>query len=156
AAALHALTAHEDLDRTAVARLLRSGYLDAPRVLGDPTLSFRDAERTLARLARRLETRATAAGDDAAERLVLTAAERGGADEAVARRVVGILARARAARTRLGRVRAARALFAEVGFAARAGRGALATFARDDAPSGVDRAERIAVARDVRAWEVLE
>ncbi|MDF2693601.1 MAG: ATP-dependent nuclease, subunit, partial [Labilithrix sp.] len=32
----------------------------------------------------------------------------------------------------------------------------LATFARDEAPAGVDRAERLAVARDVRAWDVVE
>jgi len=47
-------------------------------------------------------------------------------------------------------------LFHDLGFASRAGRGALGTFARDEAPSGVDRAERLAVARDVRAWEVVE
>lgn len=158
AAALHALAASESLDRLAVARVLRSGYVDAPRVLSDDSrLDFRGAERTLERLAHALETRATAAGADAERRLVLTAASGGGPDEeAAALRVAGILARPRVARTRLERVRTTRALFHELGFAARAGRGALVTFARDDAPSGVDRAERLALARDVRAWELLE
>ncbi len=154
AAALHALVAAESLERGAVARLLRSGYLDAPRVVG--LTEFREAERVLTRLARALETRATAAGPDELERLVRTAAGRDGEDAPRAREVFAILGRARGARTRGERVRAARALFQELGFASRAGRGALATFARDEAPSGVDRAERLAVARDVRAWNVLE
>jgi PD-(D/E)XK nuclease superfamily len=159
AAALHALVAVESLDRVAVARLLRSGYIDAPRLLREPDaepLSFREADRILARIARSLETRATAAGADELSRLVLTAAGRGGEDEALAQRVGEVLARARSPRTRGERVRAARALFHELGFASRAGRGALATFARDEAPAGVDRAERLAVARDVRAWDVVE
>ena len=53
-------------------------------------------------------------------------------------------------------MRAARTLFQELGLAARAGRGALGTFARDEAPAGVERAEREALARDVRAWELVE
>ncbi len=159
AAALHALVAAESLDRVSVARLLRSGYIDAPRLLSDEgaaPLDFRDAERILGRLARALETRATVAGADELERLVLTAAGRGAEDEAPARKVAGVLARARAAKSRRERARAARALFHELGFASRAGRGALGTFARDEAPTGVDRAERLAVARDVRAWDVVE
>jgi RecB family exonuclease len=156
AAALHALVAAESLERAAVARVLRSGYIDAPRVLGE-SLDFREAERVVSRIARALETNATAAGADELERFVLTAAGRGGEDEAhAARRIGDIFARARAARTRGTRVRAARRLFQELGFASRAGRGALATFARDEAPTGVDRAERLAVARDVRAWNVVE
>lgn len=162
AAALQALQAAETKDRIAVARLLRSGYVDAPRALGQPDMTFREAERVLERLARRLETRATAAGETPEARLIATAAEgkvaeaREGETPDVehARRVASLLKSE--ARTRLERVRAARALFSELGLAARAGRGALATFARDEAPSGVDRAERLAVARDVRAWEVLE
>ncbi len=163
AAALHALAAAESLDRVAVARLLRSGYVDGPRVLraafpeGAP--DPQEADRLLARIARALETRATAAAEDAATRLVLTASggERDGAAEAaVAKAVVDVLVRARGARTRGERVRAARGLFHELGLGARAGRGALGAFARDDAPSGVDGAERLALARDVRAWEALE
>lgn len=158
AAALHALGAAESLDRVAVARLLRSGYVDAPRVLGEiagEVLEFRAAERVLGRVARALETRATAAGEDARERLVLTGAAHPD-DEPAARRVADVLSRARSARTRAERVRAARGLFHDLGFASRAGRGALATFARDEAPAGVDRLERLAIARDVRAWEVVE
>jgi hypothetical protein len=156
AAALQALDAAESLDRVAVARLLRSGYVDAPRVLRGA--DARDAERLLARVARALETRATAAAEDAVARLVLTASggEREGAEASAATVIVEVLARARAARARVGRVRAARGLFHELGLGARAGRGALGAFARDDAPSGVDGAERVALARDVRAWEALE
>lgn len=153
ATALLALAAADALDRVAVARLLRSGYLDAPRVVGGE-VGFREAERTLERLARGLETRATRAGVDAAERLRRTMTYRP-EDEPVADRVVAALVRGGAGKTRPERARAARALFDELGFAARAGRGALATFSRDEAPRGVDRAERLAVARDVRAWERL-
>jgi len=159
AAALHALDAAESFDRIAVARVLRSGYIDAPRVLGDAggePLGFREAERILGRIARALETRATAAGADEVERLVLTATGGKDEDEAPARRIAAILTRARSARTRGERVRAARALFHDLGFASRAGRGALATFARDEAPFGIDRAERLAIARDVRAWDVVD
>lgn len=160
AAALHALAAADSLERLAVARMLRSGYIDAPRLLADPeagpTATFREAEGKLARLARALESRATAAGDDAVERLVRTAAERGGEDEVAARRVAAVLARAHGARTRGQRVRSARGLFRALGLAARAGRGALAAFAQDEPPSGVDRVERIALARDVRAWDAFE
>jgi RecB family exonuclease len=183
AAALQALSVAESPTREAVARVLRSGYVDAPRLLGDPSLPFREAERKLARFARALETHATAAGTDDADRLVRTAtpSEREGrsrevttvsatveaprpvaetaettSDATYMRRLVDVLLGGQAARTRSERVRAARRLFAEIGLAARAGRGALATFARDEAPSGVERAERLAVARDVRAWEVLE
>lgn len=158
AAALHALAAADSLDRVAVARLLRSGYVDAPRVLGElagEAPDFRAAERALGRVARALETRATAAGADELERLVLTGAAHPD-DEPAARRVAEVLARARSARTRAERVRGARALFHDLGFASRAGRGALATFARDEAPAGVDRLERLAIARDVRAWDVME
>lgn len=158
AAALHALEAAESLERLSVARLLRSGYIDALRVLGGQeggTSTFREADRQLARLARALESRATVAGESASERLVLTAAGRDRADEALARRFVEPLARARGATTRGQHVQNARALFQDLGFASRAGRGALATFARDEAPTGVDRAERLAVARDVRAWELV-
>lgn len=161
AAARRALVAADSLDRVAVARVLRSGYVDAPRVLGSSEdggelMSFGDAEKVLSRLAHELETRATAAGVDAASRLVRTAAPGGGEDEPPARRVVSILERARVGTTRGARVRAARGLFMELGFASRAGRGALRTFARDETPAGLDRAEQTAVARDLRAWEALE
>lgn len=158
-AALHALVAAESLDRSAVARLLRSGYVDAPRLLrgeGDEPLDVHEAERIVARLARALEVRATAAGADELERLVATASGPSREDEWALRRVADVLARARCASTRGERARAARALFLELGFGSRVGRGALSTFARDEAPTGVDRIERLALARDVRAWEVVE
>jgi hypothetical protein len=109
AAALQALDAAESLDRVAVARLLRSGYVDAPRVLRGA--DARDAERLLARVARALETRATAAAEDAVARLVLTASggEREGAEASAATVIVEVLARARAGRAPPRRARARRA-----------------------------------------------
>jgi hypothetical protein len=166
AAALLALDAATSLDRHVVARLLRSGWLDAARLTGE---GRRDAERRLSRLARALETSATAAGTDAAERLVRTATTRPGGqrrraddtdeerarDAAVAAHLAAILVRTRAAATRVAHVHAARSLWAELGLGARAGRGGLATFTSDEAPTGVPRAERLAIARDARAWDAL-
>ena len=169
AAALLALDAATSLDRHQVARLLRSGWIDAARVAGDER---RPAERRLARLARALETSATAAGVDAVERLVLTATTRSGPtrttgvgdveaenerarDVEVATKLGALLARSRAGRTRIEHVRASRALWAELGIGARAGRGGLAAFGSDAAPVGVPRAERLAIARDARAWDAL-
>ena len=77
AAALLALAAAESKDRVAVARLLRSGYVDAPRALG-AEMTFRDAERVLERIARALETKATAAGADPTARASVATA---GGDE---------------------------------------------------------------------------
>lgn len=146
AAALSALAAAESKDRLAVARLLRSGYVDAPRVFSD--VAPREAEALQARLARALETRATQAGADAAQRLLATAGPE-------AAPLVALFESPPEA-TRPERARLARRLFRALGFAERAGRGGLATFARDEAPVGVDRAERSAIARDVRAWDLLE
>ena len=136
-AALSALEVATSLDRLAVARLLRSGYVAIE--------SARD-------LARALESAPTAAGADAAARLVSTAGKYGEA----AAQLTALLAGARAARTRGEHVRAARALFAALGIGARAGRGGLATFASDVVPAGVARAERLAIARDARAFAALE
>ena len=169
AAALLALDAAGSLDRHAVARLLRSGWLDAARLAGEDR---RESERRLGRLARALETSATAAGDDAVERLVRTATTRPGGphrfcadddaavqererDVALATQLADVLSRSRAATTRGQHVRAARALWAELGIGARAGRGGLASFTSDAAPIGVPRAERLAIARDARAWDAL-
>jgi hypothetical protein len=169
AAALLALDAATSLDRHVVARLLRSGWIDAVRVTGEDR---RAAERRLTRLARALETSATAAGEDAVERLVRTAvtaatgarAPRGDdpdakeerdRDAAVARQLATILARFRDAVTRQERARTARALWAELGIGTRAGRGGLASFTSDAVPTGVPRAERLAIARDARAWDAL-
>ena len=145
AAALHALVAADSMDRRAVARLLRSGYVDASRVFTD--LAPREAASLVIRLARSLETRATQAGVDDASRIVATAGPE-------AQPLVDVLVMS--GTSRLERARAARTMFRALGFAERAGRGALASFARDEAPAGVDRAERSAVARDVRAWDMLE
>lgn len=182
AAALLALEAAESLERRQVARLLRSGWLDAARLVapspGAPGpeagrsgagVDRRAAERALARVAGVLETSATASGSGPAERLVKTvaagaraAAARSrrteadlAADDETVRRVVAALVRAREASTRVGRARAARALWTELGIGARAGRGGLAAFSTDSTPTGVPRAERIAIARDARAWDVL-
>ncbi|MDB4936253.1 MAG: ATP-dependent nuclease, subunit [Labilithrix sp.] len=168
-AALLALDASTSLDRHVVARLLRSGWIDAARLAGEDR---RTAERRLSRLARTLETSATAAGDDAVERLVRTATmpapflrgpRRDAADAerererdiATARQLASVLARARDAVTRLDHARAARTLWAELGIGTRAGRGGLASFTSDIAPTGVPRAERLAIARDARAWDAL-
>jgi len=184
AAAFLALEAARSLDRRDVARLLRSGWVDAVRFArpteardadAAPTASSdddeaarptrRDAERRLNRIARALESAATVAGSDGAERLVKTALVRTGSargeaaeldtDAAYAKALVAVLASARDASTRLERARAARRLWAELGLGARAGRGGLATFSSDAAPGGVHRAERLAIARDARAWDAL-
>lgn len=149
-AALLALEAAATLDRRVVARLLRSGFVEASSIVGGD--DRREAERGLARVAHALETKRMAAGPDAAARLVATVAE---ADAPAARAVVDLLQAAHAPRTRGDHVRAARTLWAALGIGARAGRGGLATFARDEAPTGVPRAERLAIARDARAWESL-
>lgn len=166
AAAFLALDAATSLDRHVVARLLRSGWIDAARLTGEER---RDAERRLSRLARALETSATAAGADPAERLVRTAMPPPGGpqrrpedtdeererDKELATKLVLMLARTRAAATRFEHVRGARALWSELGIGARAGRGGLASFTSDAPPTGVPRAERLAIARDARAWDAL-
>lgn len=168
AGALLALDAASSLERHTVARLLRSGWLDTPRLTGEDR---RDAERRIGRLARTLETSATAAGEDALERLVRTATARNPGrpsrsneedeerererDVALATHLASMLSRARKATTRIEQVRAARELWRELGIGARAGRGGLASFTSDAVPTGVPRAERLAIARDARAWDAL-
>ena len=173
AAALLALDAANALDRHIVARLLRSGWIDAARLTGE---GRRESERRLTRLARALETSATAAGADPVERLVRTATSRSGGgagrplrgkdigdvtaedgtrDEALATQLATTLARSRDATRRIEHIRAARALWGELGIGARAGRGGLSAFLSDAAPTGVPRAERLAIARDARAWDAL-
>lgn len=151
-AALHALDAAETFERAAVARLLRSGYVDGSRLVTD--LEPRAAQRALGRIARILETAPTAAGADAAERLVRTAAASDAADAPVLAALVRVLKRS-VPRTRLESTAYCRALWADLGFAMRAGRGGLSAFVRDEAPEGVLRAERAAIARDARAWDAL-
>jgi RecB family exonuclease len=151
-AALRALDAAESFDRHAVAALLRSSYVDPARLADREP---RAAERAVARAARALEASATAPGDDPALRLVRTAVL-GGAEEEIVARVAALLSDAvRDVRSRTERSRSARQLWSALGIASRAGRGALATFGRDEPPTGVARAERLAVARDARAWDAL-
>ncbi len=166
-AAFDALQAAVSLDRHAVAKLLRSGWIDAARVAGGER---REAERRVLKMARTLEMSVTAAGADAEERFLRTAQTgEGGAgrrlddtdedrarDAAMASQLLSMLAGARCASTRIEHIRAARLLWSDLGLRARAGRGALASFTSDSAPTGVLRAERLAVARDARAWEALD
>jgi ATP-dependent helicase/nuclease subunit B len=163
ATALLALEAAASLERRVVARLLRSGFVDAGRIAGEDR-PRRDAARALERVARALEANATARGADAAARLVATAtladedhrdAETAVSANAFARAVIDVLATAAAPKTRGDHVRAAREVWQRLGIGARAGRGGLAAFTRDEAPIGVPRAERLAIARDARAWESL-
>ncbi|AKV04783.1 ATP-dependent nuclease, subunit B [Labilithrix luteola] len=165
ATAMLALELSASLERHAVARLLRSGYVDAPRLVPEGT-DGRDATRSLVRVAQALESSATASGDDPESRLVRTAAapastsfrrneEHQEADAALAGKVANVLAAPAKARTRIEHIRAARALWSALGLGARAGRGGLSAFARDEAPEGVARAERLAIARDARAWDGL-
>lgn len=144
AAALHALAASESRDRFAVARLLRSTYVDPAG--------------KLAGAARALETHATAAGKDASERLVRTAelATSGEENGKRMRRVVEIFDRARLAKTRRERVASARVLFAELGFNEHDRHQTARTFAHDDVLTGVAEAERLAIARDASAWDALQ
>ncbi len=148
-AALLALEAAATLDRRTVARLLRSGFVDPAAIVGGER---REAERSIARVAQAFETKRMAAGPDPAARLVATVPAD---DAAAARALVDILRNAHAPRMRADHVRSARGLWSALGIGARAGRGGLATFASDESPSGVPRAERLAIARDARAWESL-
>ncbi|MCL2723853.1 MAG: PD-(D/E)XK nuclease family protein [Polyangiaceae bacterium] len=166
ACAFAVLDVADTLLRQDVARLLQSGYVDAPR-LGPPGAAARDVGRALVRIAHKLETRATAAGEDSRSRLVRTVTSHGrGAfervseeedalDEAISTRLAEVLEAPAQHKTRIDRIVAARAVWSALGLGARAGRGGLSTFRSDDAPVGVARAERDAIARDARAWDAL-
>lgn len=145
AAALHALEAAQSRDRRAVAKLLRSGYINPHQLASD----HEDADAVLHKLARALETRATAAGKDEGERLIRTV---GDVYPDVLARLVEILDRARTGRTRGERVTQTRTLLFDLGFASRLEEGGLTTFQRDQ-HGGVDAIERRAVVGDLRAWE---
>lgn len=156
AAALGALETAETLDRTSVARLAGSGYVAAERLAPEGT-DRREAMRALARAAQRLELSPTAEGTDAGARLARTvvSASGSGLEAALVTALAARLAGAAPARSRGERVRSARSLWGALGIGLRAGRGGLAAFTRDEAPRGVSRAERLAIARDTRAWEAL-
>lgn len=165
--AFDVLDVAESLDRTTVARIVGSGYVDAFRFAPEGTPA-REAQASLRRIARRLASTATKSGETAAERLVRTAAPddaagaRGDAagsshslDRALATALASILSAPAQAKGRVERARAVRASWSALGLGAAAGRGALDTFASDAAPKGIRRAERVAIARDARAWEWL-
>ena len=139
ATALLALEIATRTERELVAWLLRSGYVDTRRLLGDDARPIASA----------LERNATASGADARERLVATA------KAPAVGSLFDVIAAFRKARTRRERAAAARTMWTELGLGARAGLGGRATFAQDEAPTGVARAQRLAIARDARAWEAL-
>lgn len=165
-AAFLALEVGETLERTSVARLLQSGYVDGGALAPEAT-SRADAARALDRLARKLRQTATAAGEDAPSRFVSTATAPPARPDpretdahrallhAMAERLATVLFRAEASDTRLAHVHHARRLWSMLGLGSRAGRGGLRTFATDDAPREARRAERAAIARDARAWDGL-
>jgi len=148
----HAL-ASRGLPRLGVASLLRSRYLDASRAaaIDDPG----EARRALLRLASALERVPSASGPDPVSRLEATAAAYDPDLAKVARRIGELLWSVERAATRAQHLCAARELWTELGYPARAGFDARTTLARDDAPSGLARAELLALSRDAHAWEVL-
>ena len=162
-ASLLALEVAESLDRRLLAQLLRSGFVDAgglARPSGRPA-----TYGALVAIARALETSRLAAGAEPAARILATVAaqatdrgthavDRRGREE-LTRALVEAFGVAGRARTRGEHVAAARTLWTTLGMGARAGRGGLSTFASDEAPRGVPRAERLAIARDARAWDSL-
>lgn len=164
--AFEVLDVAESLERAAVARIVGSGYVDAFRFAPEGTPA-REAQASLRRIARRLASTATKSGGDATERLVRTAAPEDGhprgdgagpsraLDQALATALASILSAPAQAKSRGERARALRASWSALGLGAAAGRGALDTFASDAAPRGIRRAERLAIARDARAWEGL-
>ncbi len=154
AAALGALETATTLDRIGVARLAASGYVD-PERLAPGRAERREAHRALARAAQKLEASPTAEGADAVKRLARTVSTEPSLEAELVIALAERLAAAAPASTRGERVRAARALWASLGIGLRAGRGGLASFTRDEAPRGVARAERLAIARDTRAWDAL-
>ncbi len=151
-AAWLSLEAAESLDRTAVARLLSSGYVEGSKWLPG---GHHRADRGLLRVARRLDESPTARGCDARERLLRTAGQEGSEERSLVEHVVRLFDPVRIAKTRGERIRSSRGLWGELGLGARAGRGALAAFTSDQPPRGVLRAERLAIARDARSWDAL-
>jgi len=146
------------LPRADVAAILRSRALSAEAIAG--VADARVARRALHDLARVLEATPTADGEEPLARLVATAsasksdptsAQRAALAERVGRVLLAPVERA----TRAAHAKRARAFFAQVGLAARAGGAVRAASARDAEPSGLVAAERAAYARDARALEAL-
>jgi ATP-dependent helicase/nuclease subunit B len=154
--ALDALAlADSGVPRIGLAKWLCSPYLDASRITG--IAEGRKATASLHALARALRSTPTAMGEDLAATLaatVLASKSSAHADLAplalLARRVAGLIARAREGRTRAEHSANASRLFDDLGIAARPGRAARAQFAHDSPARGVARAEILGFARDTR------
>jgi len=149
------------LPRRTVARVLRSSYLDARRVTGltDP----RRARGALERLATALEQVPTAHGDQPVDVFVATAAtfraeriEESEERAALAGRIAAALMPSAKRVSRKAHVAAARALLGAFGLRFRVDGASRDVLAKDDAPTGVARAELLALAADSHAWDVLE
>jgi RecB family exonuclease len=155
AAALDAHTlAARGLPRLDVAMLLRSRYVDAPKVTGID--ERREAKRVLLQIADALEGAPSKVGVDAARAFEETIASAGGEPlRPVARRIADLLTAVELANTRSAHARAARSLWDALGFPARVSLDARATLATDDVPVGLARAELGALSRDAHGWRVL-
>jgi hypothetical protein len=145
------------LARGDVADLLRSRALSAESIAG--VADARVARAALRDLADTLSRTPSAPSDDPLARLVDTAStppsSRAAQRGALATRVGAMLLGARGGATRAAHATRARALFAQVGLAARAGGAVRAALARDEPRHGIVAAELDAYARDARAFEAL-
>ncbi len=143
------------LPRHEVAAIARAKCLDPAKMAG--IVDGRSARGALRDFADALERTPTADAEDGIERLVATAMRQDSAHRArrgaIARRLGEALIAPGV--TRASRARAARALFAKVGLAARAGSAVRAALALDEPATGLARAEVDAYARDARVVEAL-
>ena len=149
------------LPRRSVARILRSSYLDPKRVTG--LTDGRGARGALERLANALEQVPTAHGDHPGEVFVATVAtfraervEECDERTALARRIADAFLPSAAHISRKAHVAVARSLFGTLGLRFRIDLATRDVLAKDDAPTGVARAELLALAADSHAWDVLE
>jgi hypothetical protein len=143
------------LPRLAFASWLGSSYLDPSRITG--MTDERAAVDALHLLARILRSTPTAAGEDPTAVLAATVLAHGSARwadrtslAALARRIGGVVARARSGGTRAEHAANAERLFEDLGIAARPGPGARAHFAADAPARSIVRAEVLAYARDTQ------
>ena len=150
--------------RLEVAALARSRYVD-PEKLGATSDALRDLAHALER------TPTASAGDpgaalEATARASVATTSRGrrtpeeesalaDARGQLASQLAALALRCARPMTRLEHVRAARALFADLGIDPLRGSASRAALASDDPPRDVARAELHAAARDAHAWELL-